>query len=349
MTGIAEVPVQGDSVELQVLQMTQGIILHHALCTAARLGVADLLSGGERSSEDLARELSVHEDALYRLLRFLAGQGVFIESAPRTFTNSHLSQTMRSEWPGSVRPVLLFRAMPFYLAPFQEMTYSVETSKSARDKVLGMNGFEYLREHPEEARIFDEAMTAITFVMAPSIAAAYDFGQWGSLADVGGGNGLFLAAILKAHPQLRGVLADLDHVIQRARQRGFLSGELAARASFTPCDFFREVPAGCRAYVMKSVIHDWDDEASIRILRNCRQAVPEDGALLLVEHALGENNEPSMGKATDLIMLVATGGKERTVHEYAALLASGGFRLRHTTSVGHSLILEAVPDGEKSC
>ena len=240
--------------------------------------------------------------------------------------------------------MLVFRATHFYLAPFHELTYSLETSKAAREKVLGMNGFEYLRDHPEEAQLFDEAMTAITSIMAPLIASAYDFGQWESLADVGGGNGLFLATILKAHPRLRGVLADLEHVIQRAQRRGFLSGELAARTSFSPCDFFEKVPAGCLAYVMKSVIHDWDDESSIRILRNCRRAVPEDGALLLVEHSLGESNEPSMGKATDLIMLVATGGKERTVDEYAALLASGGFQLRHTTRVGDSLILEAVPD-----
>src|SRR5579872_407550 len=344
MTGIAEATVQAGSPELQLLQMTHGVILHHAVCAAARLRVADLLKDGERSTEDLARQLNVHEDALYRLLRFLAGQGVFVESGPRRFTNSDLSQTMRSDWPGSVRPVLIFRATHFYLGAFHELTYSVETSKAAREKVLGMNGFEYLRHHPEEAQMFDEAMTAITSIMAPSITRAYDFGQWETLADVGGGNGLFLAAILKAHPRLRGVLADLEHVIQRAQRRGFLSGELAARASFAPCDFFGEVPAGCRAYVMKSVIHDWDDEASIRILRNCRRAVPEDGALLLVEHSLGESNEPSLGKATDLIMLVGTGGKERTVEEYAALLASGGFRLRHTISVGHSLILEAMPD-----
>ena len=344
MTTTAEAPVQAASSGMQLLQMTHGVSLHHAVCVAAELGVADVLREGERSTDDLARALSVHEDALYRLLRFLAGHGVFIESGPRAFTNSDLSQAMRSDWPDSVRPVLRFRATEFYLAGFRELAWTIRTSTAGREKVLGMNGFEYLRHHPDEARLFDDAMTAITSISAPAIAAAYDFGQWGSLADVGGGNGLFLAAILKAHPGLSGVLADLDHVVQRARERGFLSGELASRASFCPCDFFREVPPGCRAYVMKNVIHDWDDDASIKILRNCRRAVPADGALLLVEHSLGESNTPSIGKATDMIMLVATGGKERTLDEYSVLMASAGFRLQQTVSAGDSLILEAMPD-----
>jgi hypothetical protein len=187
-------------------------------------------------------------------------------------------------------------------------------------------------------------MTALSSMAAPPIAAAYDFSQWGSITDVGGGNGILLAAILRAHPSLTGILADLDHVVERARQRGFLSGELASRASFAPCDFFREIPAGSRAYVMKSVIHDWDEESAIKILRNCRRAVPNNGALLLVEMALGESNAPSAGKAADLIMLVNTGGKERTIDEYRALLAHGGFRLNHAVTAGDNLILEALPD-----
>ena len=329
--------------ESKVVQMTQGVILHHALCAAAKLGIADLLQDQERTTADLARVLSVHEDALYRLLRFLSGQGVFTETGARVFRNNSLSHAMRADAPHSVRPVLLFRATDFYLAAFNHLTYSVETAKPSREKVFGMNGFEYLRHHPDEAHLFDECMTALASMAAPSIAAAYDFGQWGSITDVGGGNGILLAAILRAHPSLTGVLADLDHVIERARERGFLSADLASRASFAPCDFFREIPAGSRAYVMKSVIHDWDEDSAIKILRNCRRAVPGDGALLLVELALGESNTPSAGKAADVIMLVNTGGKERTIDEYRALLAHGGFRLNHTVSAGDNLILEALP------
>jgi O-methyltransferase len=329
--------------ENKLVQMTQGVILHHALCAAAKLGIADLLRDEERTTADLARVLSVHEDALYRLLRFLSGQGVFTETSARAFSNNPLSATMRADAPHSVRPVLLFRATDFYLAAFNHLTYCIETAKPSREKVFGMNGFEYLRHHPDEAQLFDNSMTAQASMAVPSIAAAYDFGQWGSITDVGGGNGILLAAILRAHPSLTGVLADLDHVIARARERGFLSADLASRASFAPCDFFREIPAGSRAYVMKSVIHDWDEDSAIKILRNCRRAVPGDGALLLVELALGESNTPSAGKAADVIMLVNTGGKERTIDEYRDLLAHGGFRLNHTVTAGEHLILEALP------
>jgi SAM-dependent methyltransferase len=164
--------------------------------------------------------------------------------------------------------------------------------------------------------------------------------------DVGGGNGLLLAEILKAHPKLCGVLADQEHVLERAKQRGFLSGELATRVRFEACDFFHQVPPGCQAYLMKSVIHDWDDEASVKILRNCRRVVPKHGALLLVEWNLGDSNAPSLGKMTDLVMLALTSGKERTIAEYRELLARGGFRLNETIRAGDAIIVEALPDSE---
>jgi len=162
--------------------------------------------------------------------------------------------------------------------------------------------------------------------------------------DVGGGNGILLSHILRAHGGLRGVLADQDHVLERARKRGFLGGELQARTTMEPCDFFRGIPSGCRAYLMKSVIHDWDDEQARAILANCRKAVPREGVLLLVEFALSGENLPSLGKVIDLIMLVLTGGRERTVDEYRDLLAGGGFRLNKVVpTAAEFAIIEAVP------
>jgi hypothetical protein len=329
---------------MQLLRMMDGLIVHQALYAAAKLGVADALAKGERSATELAGELNVKQDAVYRVMRFLAGQGVFQETATGKFVNTELSYFLRSDVPGSVRPMLIFRGSGYYFAPFAEFAYSVETGKSGREKLLGIDGFEYLREHPEEARVFDEAMTCISSLSAPAIAAAYDFGQWESLTDVGGGNGILLAAILRGHPTLRGVLADQAHVLERARERGFLGGELAARASYADCDFFTKVPAGTRAYLMKSVIHDWDDERSLEILRHCRRVVPDGGALLLVEFAVGEKNTPAMGKVVDLVMLAVTGGKERTVEEYGALLAAGGFRLNRTfMASGDVMVMESLP------
>jgi hypothetical protein len=328
----------------QLLEARNGLIIHQALCTAAKLGVADLLERGVCTTAELAGELKVNEDALYRLLRALASQGVFEEIASRTFRNSGLSCALRTDEPGSIRSAFLFWGTDFYYRSFGEILYSVQTGEPSGGKLFGMNEWEYMRQHPDLASIFDDAMTNFSAMQAPAIAAAYNFGAWESIMDVGGGNGILLSHVLKTHKRLRGVLADQSHVLERARQRGFLDGELAARTAMQPCDFFREVPSGCRAYLMKNVIHDWDDGRARDILVNCRRAVPANGALLLVERGLSDANRPSAGKLSDLIMLVLTGGKERTAEEYRVLLANGGFRLNKVIPTeGEFAIIEAIP------
>ena len=328
----------------QLLKVRDNLILHQALYAAAKLGVADLIERGLQTTAQIAEELRVNEEALYRILRSLASQGIFQESAPRRFINSQQSQSLRTDVPGSMRPLFVFWGTEYYYRSLGEILYSVETGQPGRAKVLGMSGWEYMRDHPELASIFDDAMTAHSGLDSPAIATAYDFGAWESIMDVGGGNGILLSHILKAHASLRGVLADQPHVLERARKRGFLGGELASRASMQDCDFFREVPSGCQAYLLKSVIHDWDDERARQILINCRRAVPSNGVLLLVECALSEANQPSTGKLIDVLMMVATGGKERTSEQYRELLAGGGFRLRHVTVTSAEFaIIEAVP------
>jgi hypothetical protein len=329
---------------LQLLGMTNGLVIHQALYAAAKLGVADLLKDGARTSSDLARQLNVNESALYRTLRLLASQSVFEEASPRTFANNGLSHFLCTGVPGSVRSILIFKGSEFLFEPFAEILYSIETGLPARAKLFGMESFEYLKTDPETARLFDDAMTGMSALVGPLVAAAYDFGKWESLMDVGGGNGILLAAILQRHTELRGVLADLPDTIQRARDRGFLGGELASRSAMQPCDFFDEVPPGCRAYVMKHIIHDWDDERAHYILTNCRRAVPKNGALLLVEWALTEGNAPSAGKFADVVMMLMTGGKERTGEEYRQLLGQAGFRLNQVISTVSGLnVIEALP------
>jgi hypothetical protein len=330
---------------MQLLGMTHGLIIHQALYAAAKLGVADLLKDGPQTSSNLARNLKVNESALYRILRLLASQSVFEEKSPRTFTNTELSRFLCTGVPGSVRSILIYRGSKFFFGPFAEILYSIETGLAARAKVYGMEAFEYLKTDPETARIFDDAMTSVSELVGPAVAAAYDFGQWESLMDVGGGNGMLLASILKAHVGLRGVLADLPQTLERAAQRGFLGGELASRSTMQPCDFFREVPFGGRAYLMKHVIHDWDDERAQHILVNCRRAVPADGVLLLVEWVLPEGNAPSVSKFADVVMMLMTGGKERTVEEYRHLLGRADFRLNQVIPIFSDLnIIEALPD-----
>ena len=330
---------------LQLLGMTNGLIINQALYAAAKLGVADLLKDGAQTSSELARKLNVNESAFYRILRLLASQNVFEEKSPRRFANTELSHFLCTGVPGSVRSILIFRGSEFIFGPCGEILYSIETGLAARAKIYGMEAFDYLKTDPETARLFDDAMTGMSALVGPVVAGAYDFGKWGSLMDVGGGNGILLAAILTAHPGLRGTLADLPHTIERAADRGFLGGELASRSAMQPCDFFDEVPPGCRAYVMKHVIHDWDDERALNILANCRRAVPEDGVLLLVEWALPDGNAPSAGKFADVMMMLMTGGKERTAEEYRHLLGQAGFRLNQVISTSSDLnIIEALPD-----
>jgi hypothetical protein len=328
----------------QLMQTRDALIMYHALCAVAKIGLADLLEQGLSTTAELARELKANEDALYRTLRALASQGVFEETAPRTFQNSELSRPLRTGVPGSIRPAFLLWGTEFFYRAFGEILHSIQTGEPARAKLVGMGEWEYMRQNPELASIFDEAMTNFSTMQAPAIAAAYDFGAWESIMDIGGGNGILLSHILKTYKNLSGVLADQPHVLERARQRGFLGGELAARAAMQECDFFREVPSGCRGYVMKNVIHDWDDGRAREILVNCRRAVPANGLLLLVEWSLSGANLPAVGKMADVIMLVLTGGRERTTEEYRQLLASGGFRLNRVIPTAAELaIFEAVP------
>ena len=322
----------------------ESLNLHQAVFAAAELGIADHLADGPKSTRELARQLGLVEEALYRVLRLLASQSIFFETAPHIFANTPVSNCLRSDSPVSLRAMARLRGTDFLYRSFGEILHTLRTGETGREKALGMEGWEYLRSNPEMARLFDDAMTSLARIAAPGIAAAYDFSQWESLMDVGGGNGVLLAAILRAHPKLRGVLGDQQHVLDRARQRGFLGGELANRSSTQSCDLFSNIPSGCRAYLMKSVIHDWNDEDSTRILRNCRKAVPNDGALLLVEFDLPEDGAPSRGKFTDVTMLIVTGGKERTIPEYKSLLAASGFQLTKVTPTPTGFnVIEASP------
>jgi hypothetical protein len=327
-----------------LLRARDGLILHQTLYVAARLGVADRLEEGWHSAGELARELKVNEDSLYRVLRLLASQGVFEEDDARRFRNNQASGFLRTGVPGSVRSLFIFWGSDFYYPSFGQIMHSIQTGESSRTFLSGTDGFEHLRRDPEQARIFDDAMTNMSELLGPAIAAAYDFGAWGSLMDVGGGNGILLSKILRAHPGLRGVLADQEHVLDRARERGYLGSDLESRSTMEPCNFFEHVPPGCRAYLMKNVIHDWDDDQARIILANCRKAIPADGVLLLAEWDMLRENIPSNGKFLDIVMLILTGGRERSVDEYRELLASAGFRLgKVVPTAAQFAVIEAFP------
>jgi hypothetical protein len=313
-----------------------------AIYVAAELGIADLLKDGPRHANDLARATDTNADALYRVLRALASLGVFAETAPRTFALTPLADLLRSDVPGSQRSLARMMGTEQYEA-WGDLLYSVQTGKTAFDRIFGQPCFDYLAERPEKARLFDESMTGIHGVETGAVIDAYDFSGINVLADVGGGNGSNLTAILQRHPRMRGILFDLPHVVARARAR-IEAADLDDRCQLLAGSFFESVPAGADAYLMRHIIHDWDDERSLTILRHCRAAMPPHGRLLLLESVIPPGNDPFPPKFLDLTMLVIPGGKERTREEYEALFAQSGFKLtRVVPSKSDISVIEGAP------
>lgn len=308
----------------QLTQMITGYWTSQAIYAAAKLEIADMLKDGPRCVDDLATSTSTHTDALYRLLRALASVGIFAESKQRTFSLTPLAERLRSDVPGSQRALALMNGEDMYRA-WGEVLYSVQTGKRAFDKVFGEPIFDFLSQHPAKAQIFDEAMTGIHGREAAVVLDAYDFTGINTLADIGGGNGSNISAILQKHPSMKGILYDLPHVIERAKQHVEAAGVLS-RCQLRDGDFFKSVPAGANAYLLRHIIHDWDDDKSLAILRNCHTVMPQGGKLLVIESVIPPGNEPFAGKLLDLAMLLVPGGKERTAEEYKVLYEAAGFQ-----------------------
>jgi hypothetical protein len=313
-----------------------------AIAVVAELGVADRLADGPRSVEDLAAELGADAGALHRVLRALASEGVFTEVEPRRFGLTPIARLLRSDVPGSLRAVARLTNDLDWSA-WRRLDHSVRTGQPAFPVVHGTEPFAYLAAHPEAGATFDEAMTGLTAKNAAPVVDAYDFSPFATIVDVGGGHGAFLTAILRAHPRARGILADLPLVVEGARARIAAAG-LAERCACVPTDMFEAVPPGGDAYILSSVIHDWDEARSQRILTNCRRAMGDDARLLLVEMIIPEGDAPAVGKWLDLEMLVCFGGRERTEAEYRMLLAATGFELTRVVATSTpASVIEARP------
>lgn len=311
----------------RLLHLLGGYRVSQALYVAATLDLAGLLANGPRSSEDLAAVTSTHAPSLYRLLRFLAGVGLFDEVTPRVFSLTPLGAGLRDDVEGNLRANILMLLSPSEWEPWGQLLHTARTGETAFDHVHGMGRFQYLTEHPDEARIFDRAMTSNTALSGRAILARYDFSGIERLVDVGGGHGLLLATILQAYPTMRAILFDRPEVVQGAPPLLEAAG-VADRCDVRSGDFFEHVPDGGDVYVLRQIIHDWNDEAATRILQNCHDAMPANGKIAVIERRL----EPDYRKALlvlhlDMQMLVALGGGERTDDEYRSLFAAAGFGL----------------------
>jgi O-methyltransferase domain len=328
---------------LQLVYLSRGVVVTTALSLAAELGVADHLADGPRSSDELARATSTHPRSLYRLLRLLSSVGIFTETQDYRFALTPLGEFLRTGVPGSMRSWLRMTGLGVWLQTFAEALHSIRTGEPVFQRATGMELFDYLAVHPGEGEIFNGAMNDLGRMVSAAVVQAYDFSGISKIIDVGGGHGTLIAAILQSHPQMTGILFDSPHVAESARQPIAAAG-LADRCEIVGGDFFISIPPGADAYLLRSIIHDWDHERAIAILRNCREAMEKTSRLLLIEMIIPAGDQLHPGKFSDFVMSTALGGQERTEEEYEKLLHEAGFRLSKVVPTGSSMsIIEGVP------
>ena len=334
---------------LVLYQLSVGHYISHALYVVAKLGVADLLRDGPRSADDLAKGTQTHAPSLARVLRLLASIGVFEELDDGTFGSKPLGDLLRADIEGSMRAMVMLFGGVGIQDSWRELEYCVRTGNPAFKKHdPDADPFTQMQKDPEAAALFDKAMATFAPQTAAAVAAAYDFSQFGKLADVGGGNGALLIGILKANPRLRGMVFDRPDVAARAKQHLAAAG-LSDRCEAVGGSFFEEVARGADAYLLKHVIHDWNDEDATAILKNCRAAMPANGKLLIVEGVYPARIEQSLegrgAASNDVNMLVCTGGRQRSEAEFRNLYAAAGFKL---TRVVRTMAPVCVIEGERA-
>ena len=309
-----------------MLQIISGFWISRGVYVIAKLGIPDLLKSGPKTAEELAAATKMHAPSLFRILRALASVGVLSSVNGGRFAQTPVSETLVTDAPGSLRWFAVSELGQEHYPAWGNLMHSVKTGEIAFDNFFGVDIWKYFQQNPEDAAVFNDSMSSVTAATNEAILSLYDFSNFGTVVDVGGGHGGLITSILKRNSKVKGVLFDAPEVIEGARPKIEAAG-VAERCETVTGDFFKSVPAGGDAYVMKWIIHDWDDEKSITILRNCRSRMRANGRLILVDCVVPESDEPHFSKFIDLNMLVMTGGKERTAKEFEQLLGAAGFKL----------------------
>ena len=327
--------------EAQLLQMVMGQLVSRLLHVTAKLNLPDHLADGPKTADELAPLTAAHAPSLYRVLRTLASLGLFTEDAAHRFSLLPLGQALKSGTPSHAMALIM--AGDFMWKSLENLEYSVQTGKTGFEKAFGMPAFDWLAVHPAEASLFSQSMVGVHGSEPAAVAAAYDFSNFGSIADVGGSTGNMLTTILGRYSGPSGILFDMPHVVREApallQQRG-----LTDRIRIEPGSFFESVPTGADAYVLSHIIHDWTEEQCLTILGNCRRAMSPQARLLLVEMVLPGGDAPHPGKMLDIVMLISPGGQERTAAEYGTLLDKAGFRMTQVVPTHSAVsIVEAMP------
>jgi len=328
--------------EMAMLQMTSGYWISQSIYAAAKLGIPDLLKSGPKNCEELATSTGTKARSLYRVMRALAQVGVFAEKQEGSFSLTPLSTCLQSDVPGSVRALAILFGEEQYKA-WGDILHAVKTGESSFEHVFGMPVFQYYAQNPEAEKTFNAAMTSGSDAEKAAVTQTYDFSTIHKLVDIGGGQGSFISSILKANPNLKGVLFDLPSVVKGANEVIAAEG-VAERCEVVGGSFYESVPSGADAYILKHVLHDWDDETSLTILKNCHKAIQENGKILVVEQVVPPGNEPALAKFMDVnMMMLHPGGCERTEAEYQALFEAAGFKLTKVTPTNAMVsVIEAV-------
>ena len=325
-----------------ILQMMGGLYVAGAVSALAELGVPDLLENGPKSAEELAKEIGAKADPLYRLMRATSSVGVLAEGPDGKFSQTPMSAVLCKNAIPSLRGYARMSGRDWHLRGWSHLAHCVKTGGQATDAIYGMPVFEFLKQNREEAERFDEAMTGLSQVDGPAVAEAYNFDGIRTIVDVGGGHGSLLATILGRNPTMQGTLYDVAYVVEGAKDRALKN--MKDRCTFASGDMFASVPTGTDCYIMKHIIHDWPDEACLKILRACRAGLNHGGKLLVVDCVVPPGNDFSPIKFFDLQMMIFPSGRERTETEFRNLLAAGGWKLnRIIPTAAMDSIVEAQP------
>ncbi|MFY1632279.1 methyltransferase [Solwaraspora sp. WMMB335] len=310
--------------EVQLLTtISRGVYLTYSIYAAASLGVTDTLRNGPRTAEEIAQEVGAHAPSLYRVLRTLASEGIFAEDDAGRFDLTDQGRLLGSG-PESLRAFAVIMGESWHHQAWGSFLHGLRTGDNIWAHAHGQTFFEYFAAHPDRAKMFGEMMSELSSIEAAGVVAAYPFTGVGTVADIGGGYGLLLSTVLSRHPNMRGILFELPHVTPRAEK--FLSGDIAARTEIVSGDMFESVPAGVDAYLLKNILHDWDDDRAIAILSQVRRAMKPDAKVLVLQDVITPGNTPSYGKLLD-IMMILIGGRERTRPEYERLFERAGLRV----------------------
>ncbi len=325
-----------------LMQILTSKWISFAVSAVAKFGIADHLENGPKTIPQLAEATGTQQQALYRVLRACASIGIFAELEDGRFENTPLSEPLRTNAVPCVRHLAMMLIEDWHLKSWAELPWSMQTGQPGPMKAYGMTNFEWFGRHPEEGVIFNRAMKDISTADSPVIAAAYDFSVFQSLVDVAGGLGTLLGAILDRTPSLHGVIFEMPHVVEQIHREGSIK-KWSGRCEAVAGSFFEGVPKS-DGYIMKHILHDWDDESASKILAACRRSILPNGKVLVVDQVVPAGNTPSPSKIMDLEMLVAPGGKERTAQEWDKVFMQSGFKLdRIIPTPATQSILEGLP------